>query len=57
MISLGQKFALYEDKVIVTTLLRQFRFGIDLSRLPIRESFNMILKPDGGMPLLIAPRR
>lgn len=53
----GQKFAMYEDKVIVSTLLRQFRFGIDVHRLPIKESLNMILKPEGGMPLLIAPRR
>ncbi|EFX88241.1 hypothetical protein DAPPUDRAFT_305713 [Daphnia pulex] len=54
---IGQKFAMYEDKVIVSTLLRQFRFGIDVHRLPIKESLNMILKPEGGMPLLIAPRR
>lgn len=53
---IGQKFALYEDKVIVTTLLRQFRFDIHPDRLPIRESLNMILKPEGGMPLLITPR-
>ncbi|XP_057367791.1 cytochrome P450 4C1-like [Daphnia carinata] len=53
---IGQKFALYEDKVIVTTLLRQFRFDVNPHRLPIRESLNMILKPDGGMPLLITPR-
>lgn len=53
---LGQKFAIYEDKVILTTLLRQFRFGIHPHRFPIRESLNMILKPEGGMSLLITSR-
>jgi len=52
----GQKFALYEDKVVLITLLRKFRFAIDPSRYPIRATLNVILKPEIGMPLIITPR-
>ena len=55
-INLGQKFALYEDKVILITLLRNFHFGIDPKNYPIRATLNVILKPEIGMPLIITPR-
>lgn len=47
---------MYEDKVILTTLLRKFRFDIDSSRMPVKESLNMVLKPESGIILLIKPR-
>lgn len=52
----GQKFATYETKVVLTNLLRKFRFDIDPRRVPVRESMQLILKSENGMPLIIKPR-
>lgn len=54
--NIGQKFAMYEGKVILANLLRQFRFDIDPRRLPVRECLQFILKPENGMHLIVIPR-
>jgi len=55
-LSTGQKFATYEDKVVLTTLMRKYRFDIDPRHYPIKESLKMVLKTENGMPLLITSR-
>jgi hypothetical protein len=52
----GQKYAVYEEKAILIALLRKFRFSIDKRHLPVKETHGIIMKPAGGMPLLITLR-
>jgi len=53
----GQRFALLEMKVILSTLLRRFKFRYDMKKhgpaLPCNE---LVLKPKRGMPLNVSPR-
>ncbi|XP_046636807.1 cytochrome P450 4C1-like [Daphnia pulicaria] len=53
---IGQKYAVYEEKAILIALLRKFRFSIDKRHLPVKETHGIIMKPAGGMPLLITLR-
>ena len=54
---IGQKFALLEEKVVISSLLRRFRFTYDLAKHgPAIPSPEIILKPMNGMPLIIEPR-
>lgn len=52
----GQKYALYEEKVILASLLRNFQFRIDPARIPIQPLLDIVLKPSGGLPLMITKR-
>ena len=52
----GQKYALYEEKVILASLLRNFQFLIDPARIPIQPLLDIVLKPSGGLPLMITKR-
>lgn len=53
---LGQRFAMYEEKVIFSTLLRRFRFTYDTAKHgPALPCADMLLKPHHEMPLKITP--
>ncbi|EFX88054.1 hypothetical protein DAPPUDRAFT_311593 [Daphnia pulex] len=53
---IGQRFAMFEEKVLSSTLLRRFRFYYDLDKLGPRKAIpDLVLKPKNGMPLQIAP--
>jgi cytochrome P450 len=52
----GQRFAMFEEKVLTSTLLRRFQFSYDLDKLGPRKGIaDLVLKPMGGMPLQIVP--
>lgn len=52
----GQRFALFEEKVVLSTLLRRFRFTYNMEKYgPAKPCADLILKPNHGMPLLITP--
>ena len=55
---LGQRFALLEEKVVLSNLLRRFRFTYDSAKYgPARPCAELILKPtDGRMPLIVSCR-
>ncbi|KAI9556694.1 hypothetical protein GHT06_016485 [Daphnia sinensis] len=51
---IGQRFAMYEEKVIFSTLLRRFRFTYDMEKHgPALACADMLLKPHHEMPLNI----
>ncbi|XP_046636792.1 cytochrome P450 4C1-like isoform X1 [Daphnia pulicaria] len=53
---IGQRFAMFEEKVLTSTLLRRFQFSYDLDKLGPRKGIaDLVLKPMGGMPLQIVP--
>ena len=53
---LGQRFALFEEKVIMSTLLRRFRFTYDTAKHgPAKPSADLVLKPHHGMPMIVTP--
>ena len=54
---IGQRFALLEEKVVLSTLLRRFRLTYDTAKHgPAKASAELILKPKHGMPLIISKR-
>nr|QST15013.1 CYP4AN-like protein [Diaphanosoma celebensis] len=53
---IGQRFALYEEKVVACCLLRKFRLGYDPARPPVPVAADLVLKPKGGMPLILTAR-
>jgi cytochrome P450 len=54
LILLGQRFALFEEKVIMSTLLRRFRFTYDTATHgPAKPSADLVLKPHHGMPMIL----
>jgi cytochrome P450 len=53
---IGQRFALFEEKVIMSTLLRRFRFTYDTDKHgPAKPSADLVLKPHHGMPMILTP--
>jgi len=53
---IGQKFAMIEEKVILSTLIRRYKFQLSpLSPRPI-PSFQGVLKPMNGMHIVISKR-
>lgn len=54
----GQRFAMLEEKVIMSSLLRRFRFSYDTAKHgPAIPCADLVLKPKNGMPLIITPLR
>ncbi len=52
----GQRFALFEEKVIMSTLLRRFRFTYNTAKHgPAKPSADLVLKPHHGMPMIVTP--
>jgi len=52
----GQKFAMLEMKVILASLLRKFNFDYNADRKPVQMVNKLVLKPAGGMHLIITPK-
>lgn len=53
---IGQRFAMLEEKVIMSGLLRRFRFTYDtVKHGPAIPCADLVLKPKHGMPLIITP--
>ena len=50
---IGQKFALLEERLVVSSILRRFRLSAsrDLAQLPLVPE--LVLKPKLGLPVLI----
>lgn len=56
LLFLGQRFAMLEEKVIMSGLLRRFRFTYDMDKHgPAIPCADLVLKPKHGMPLIITP--
>ena len=54
---LGQRFAMLEEKVVLSCLLRRFRFRYDMdANGPAEPCVELVLKPKNGMPLIISSR-
>ena len=54
-ICIGMNFVLYEARIILATLVNRFRFAPVAGRVP-QPVMLMTLRPQGGVPLKIAPR-
>lgn len=54
---LGQKFALMEEKVIVSWILRKFKITSDDKREDLVLLAELILRPKNGIRISIEPRR
>ena len=54
----GQKYALFELKVVLSWVLRKFEFSIaDPSGPGIQASSEIVLKPLDGIHLVVKPRQ
>ncbi|KAK7076602.1 Cytochrome P450 4V2 [Halocaridina rubra] len=53
---IGQKFALMEEKIIITNILRKFRIESTVRREDLRVLAELILKPENGNILKFFPR-
>ena len=54
---IGQKYGILEVKVVLTALLRRFKFAIDEPGLELQvPSSEVVLKPERGMPLIVQRR-
>jgi cytochrome P450 len=54
---IGQRFALMEEKVVLSSLLRRYRFGLSpQSKKPV-PSYQAVLKPINGIHLVISKRQ
>ncbi|XP_063865089.1 cytochrome P450 4C1-like [Scylla paramamosain] len=54
---IGQKFALLEEKVVVSSVLRNFRVVSDIPETDLKLTGELILRPRGGNPIKLLPRR
>ena len=55
-ISKGQRFALIEEKIVISTLLRRFKFSLSPSISNPIPSYQLVLKPLNGMNLIVTQR-
>lgn len=54
LLTLGQRFAMLEEKVLASTLLRRFQFAYDsVKHGPPKANAELVLRPKYGMPLKI----
>ena len=53
---IGQEFALNEEKVVLSHILRKFELSLDETKLPIKKEFLIILRPKGGLHLKLTHR-
>ena len=52
---IGQRFAMFEEKVLASTLLRQFQFAYDsVKHGQPNANPELVLRPKHGMPLKIS---
>jgi cytochrome P450 family 4 len=54
---IGQKYGLFELKVVLSTLIRRFRFSMDeATKVRTVASSEIVLKPVNGIRLILTPR-
>ena len=53
---IGQEFALNEERVVLSHILRHFELSLDETKLPIKKDFLIILRPKGGLHLKLSRR-
>ena len=53
---IGQEFALNEEKVVISHILRNFELTLDTEK-PVVKEFLIILRPKGGLYLKLKHRR
>lgn len=54
---IGQRFALQEEKVVISTILRQFRLHSPDHRDTIRLTWGLVLRPVDGLRVQFLPRK
>ena len=52
----GQKFAMMEEKVLLTYILRRFNIKSALAREDLKPSGELILRPESGIMVDISKR-
>lgn len=54
--SSGQRFAMFEEKVVLSSLLRRYRVTYNMAKHgPPKPCADLVLKPHHGMPLILTP--
>ncbi|KAK7076599.1 Cytochrome P450 4V2 [Halocaridina rubra] len=56
LVNLGQKFALIEEKIVVSNILRKFRVESVVRREDLRILGELVLRPENGNMLKLFPR-
>lgn len=56
IINIGQKFALMEEKIVISTVLRQFRIETVDKLEDIKLMNEIILRPETGVQVKLYPR-
>lgn len=54
---IGQRFALLEEKTIISYILRNFRVKSLLRRDQVRHKTELILRPVDPIPIELTPRK
>ncbi|KAH8039881.1 hypothetical protein HPB51_009137 [Rhipicephalus microplus] len=54
---IGQRFALQEEKVVISTILRHFRLHSPDHRDTIRLTWGLVLRPLDGLRVQFLPRK
>jgi cytochrome P450 len=54
---IGQRFALMEEKTVMSWILRYYKVHSVYRRDQIRPKAELILRPSGGAPLILTPRK
>lgn len=52
----GQRFALLEEKVVLSSVLRYFRVVSDIPETDLQLMGELVLRPRGGNPIRLLPR-
>lgn len=52
----GQRFALTEEKVVLSNLMRRFKFSVASDAPKPVPSYQVVLKPLDGQPVIVTPR-
>ncbi|XP_068216286.1 cytochrome P450 4C1-like isoform X1 [Palaemon carinicauda] len=53
---IGQKFALMEEKIVLSSILRKFKVGSDVRREDLKLLGELILRPENGNVVQLTPR-
>lgn len=53
---IGQKFAMMEEKVVISSVLRKFKLSTNLQKKDLCLLPELILRPKDGLPITVTPR-
>ncbi|TRY61081.1 hypothetical protein TCAL_10154 [Tigriopus californicus] len=54
---IGQKFAMMEEKVVISSILRKFKLATNLAKKDLCLLPELILRPKDGLPIAVTPRK